>query len=168
MKSAAPGLASQTERVKRISCKEFYAEILQSSKAKLYRANLMPPTGTISPHLTTVSCPLPMRILHFCDFHKFLHVFIFSKIKLNPIEGVISAVFRQPSGVIPCTIYLMVLAFSLNKSKCKKNLENTNLQNPYRRRGAGVPPGSFRVLFFRILKFEKRTFSKKGPELEKT
>ena len=120
MKSAAPVLASQIERVKRISCKEFYAEILQSSKAKLYRANLMPPTGTISPHLTTVSCPLPMRMLHVCDFHKFSHVLIFSKLKLNPVEGVMSAVLRQPSGVIPRTLYIMVLAFSLKKTKCKK------------------------------------------------
>ena len=144
-----------------------YAEILQSSKARLYRANLMPPTGTISPSSHRTSVPLPIRILHFCNFHKFLHVFIFSKIKLNPIKGVMSAVLWQPSGVIPRTLYLTVLAFSLNKSKCKKNVENTELQNPYRRRGAGVPPGSFRVLFFRILKFEKRTFPKKGPKLRK-
>jgi len=124
MKSAAPVLASQTERVKRISCKEFYAEILQSSKAKLYRANLMPPTN--ASHRTSVL--LPLRILHVCTFDKFLHIFLFSKIKLNPIEGVMSAVLRQPSGVIPRTLYLMVLAFSLKQSTCKKNLGKHRIQ----------------------------------------
>ena len=130
----------------------------------------MAPTGTVSPHLTAshrTSVPLPIRILHFCDFHKFLHVFICSKIKLNPIEGVMSAVLRQPSGVIPRTLYLMVLAFSLKQTKREKTWENTEFQNLYRRRGVGVPPGSFRVLFFRILKIEKGTFSKKGPKLKK-
>ena len=69
-----------------------YAEILQSSKAKLYRANLMPPTERISPPSHRTSVLLPLRISHFCNFHKFLHVFMFSNIKLNLKEGVISAV----------------------------------------------------------------------------
>ena len=115
-------LASQTVRMKG-NMLRIYAEILQSSKAKLYRANLMPPTNASHHHLTTVSYLLPYRILHVCDFHLFLHVVMFSKIKINPIEGVMSAVLRQPSGVIPRTLYHMVLAFSLNKSKCNKHLE---------------------------------------------
>jgi len=92
--------------------------------------------------------PLPIRILHVCTFYKFLHVFIFSKIKLNLIEGVMSAVLRQPSRVFPHTLYLMVLAFSLKQTKCGKTWKNTEFQNPDSRRGAGVSPGSFRVLFF--------------------
>ena len=79
-----------------------------------------------------------------------------------------STVLLQPSGVIPLTLYLMVLAFALKQTKCEKTWKNTEFQNIYRRRGVGVPPGSFRVLFFRILKFEKTHFFEKAPQTEKT
>ena len=111
LKSAAPVLASQIERMKGNVCQES----MQKSSKALKRSFIGPtscrppaPPHRISPHLTTTSCPLPMRILHCCTFQKFLHVFVFSKIKLNLLEGVMSAVLRQPSGVILRTLYLMV------------------------------------------------------------
>ena len=133
----------------------------------IVQTSCRPPTHLTAPH-PHLGAPTfeDFAWLHFPQVFARFHV---SKIKLNPIEGVMSAVLRQPSGVIPRTLYLMVLAFSLKKSKCGKNLgKHTEFQNPYRRRDAGVPPGSFRVLFFRILKFGKHTFSKKGPKLKKT
>ena len=36
-----------------------------------------------------------------------------------------SAVLRKPSEVIPRTLYLMILAFSLKKTKCKNKLGKT-------------------------------------------
>ena len=112
--------------------------------------------------------PLPIRILHFCTFHKFLHVFIFSKIKLNLIEGVMSAVLRQPSRVVPHTLYLMVLAFSLNKTKCNKNLKKHIISKSSWKERCWSASWELPGALVSDPEIRKTHFFEKGPQTEKS
>ena len=120
-----------------------------------------------SPRITRGSCPLPFRILHVCTFHKFWHVFTCSKIKLNPVEGVMSAVLRQPSGVMPRTLYLMVLAFSVNKSKWTKNLEKHRVSKSLWKERCWSVSWELPGALFSDPEIRKTHFFEKGPRTGK-
>ena len=150
-----------------------YAEILQSSKAELYRADLMPPTERTSPaphpHLTRISVLIPSRILHFCTFHKFLHVFFAHQ---NSRKTYWHLADPRCSGSDPekngTPVFNEFLHFFSENIKWKKHRKNSDFQNTYWYTATGVPPGSSRVLFFRIPEIRKTHFSEKGPRSEKT
>ena len=110
-----------------------------------------------------------MMILHFYVFHKFLQVFLASRSSRKTYWHLAD---RRCSGSDPekngTPVFNEFLRVSSEHRKLEKHQNNSAFRNTYWYTATGVPPGSSRVLFFRIPEIRKTHFSEKGPRSEKT
>jgi hypothetical protein len=133
--------------------------------------SLSGPPAPPRPHLTTshhVSCLTFLRISMFCSFHKFLHVFSASR---NSRQTYWHLADRRCSSSDPekigTPVFNVFLRVSSDNRKCKKHRKTQIFKTPVDILLLGCLLGAPGCSFSGSLKFEKRTFPKKGPDLKK-